>query len=163
MKIAVTSTGPSLDAPVEPRFGRCPWFLVGETDTMQFGTVENSSAALGAGIQTGQTMAKLGVTHVPPAIADPTPFRRSPPQGCRVTGCSGMVRDAIERFRSGSMTASAGANVMHYGMGGTGGNDMSRGGGHGMGGGRGMGELGVAWVAVAVWEWAAVAVVVDAA
>jgi hypothetical protein len=27
MKIAVTSTGPTLDDNVEPRFGRCPYFI----------------------------------------------------------------------------------------------------------------------------------------
>ncbi|NIA08945.1 MAG: dinitrogenase iron-molybdenum cofactor biosynthesis protein, partial [Nitrospiraceae bacterium] len=28
MKIAITSTGPTLDGMVEARFGRCPYFLI---------------------------------------------------------------------------------------------------------------------------------------
>jgi len=35
MRIAVTSTGPSLDAAVDPRFGRCAWFVLVETDVGQ--------------------------------------------------------------------------------------------------------------------------------
>ncbi len=142
MKIAVSATGPSLDAQVEPRFGRCPWFLVGDTDTMHFEAMENPHAALGGGvgIQVGQTMAKLDITHVLTGNCGPNAFQTLSAAGITiVTGCSGMVQDAIEHFRSGSMPASAGANVTdHFGMGGTGGNDMGRGGG--MGGGQGMGR-----------------------
>ncbi len=146
MKIAVTSTGPSLDAQVEPRFGRCPWFLVGETETMQFEAVENTNANLGGGvgIQAGQTMAKMGVTHVLTGNCGPNAHQTLSAAGISiVVGCSGRVRDMIERFKSDRLTASAGANVQdHFGMGGNGGNDMARGGGRGqgMGGGRGMGS-----------------------
>ncbi len=145
MKIAVTSTGPSLDEEVEPRFGRCPWFLVGDTDTMHFEAVENPHASLGGGvgIQAGQTMAKMGVTHVLTGNCGPNAFQTLSAAGITiVTGCSGAVRDVVERFRTGMLPASAGANVTdHFGVGGTGGNNMARGDGRGMGmgGGRGTG------------------------
>jgi len=110
---------------------------------MHFEAVENPHATLGGGvgIQAGQTMAKLGVTHVLTGNCGPNAFQTLSAAGITiVTGCSGLVRDSIERFKSGSMTASAGANVTdHFGMGGTGGNGMGRGSGRGMGGGRGMG------------------------
>jgi len=36
MKIAISATGPSLDDEVESRFGRCPYFIIADPDTMQF-------------------------------------------------------------------------------------------------------------------------------
>jgi predicted Fe-Mo cluster-binding NifX family protein len=53
MKICVSSTGNTLDAPVDPRFGRCRYFLIVDSETMQFEAVPNiaSGAMGGAGIQ----------------------------------------------------------------------------------------------------------------
>ena len=66
MKVAVTATGPSLDAALDPRFGRCPCFVLVETDDMTFETVENGNSSLGggAGIQSARLMAQKGVKAV---------------------------------------------------------------------------------------------------
>jgi len=66
MRVAVSATGPTLDAEVEPRFGRCPYFIIVDPDTMQFEALENSSAmqAGGAGISTGQMIVSKGVQVV---------------------------------------------------------------------------------------------------
>jgi hypothetical protein len=49
MKIAVTATGPELEAKVDPRFGRCPCFLIVETDDLSFEAIENPNVTLGGG------------------------------------------------------------------------------------------------------------------
>ena len=49
MLIAVTSTGDSLDSQVDPRFGRCPYYVIVETDDGSFTAMPNSSAAMGGG------------------------------------------------------------------------------------------------------------------
>lgn len=49
MKIAVTSTGGSLDALVSEKFGRCQYFLIVDSDTMKFEAVSN----LGEQMQSG--------------------------------------------------------------------------------------------------------------
>ena len=36
MKIAITSTGPKLEDKVDPRFGRCRYFILFDTDTNKF-------------------------------------------------------------------------------------------------------------------------------
>jgi len=36
MKVAITSSGNTLDALIDPRFGRCAYFIIVDTDTMQF-------------------------------------------------------------------------------------------------------------------------------
>jgi predicted Fe-Mo cluster-binding NifX family protein len=35
MKVCVTAAGPGLDAPLDPRFGRCAYFVVVEAETME--------------------------------------------------------------------------------------------------------------------------------
>ncbi|MDA3833220.1 MAG: hypothetical protein PF495_07465, partial [Spirochaetales bacterium] len=64
MKIVVTSTGPTLDDMMEARFGRCPYFLIIDLETMKFEALENPNIALGggAGIQSAQLMADKGVS-----------------------------------------------------------------------------------------------------
>ena len=76
MKIAVTSTGPTLDDSVEARFGRCAYFLVVDTDTMQCEPIENPNIALGggAGIQSAQLMSEKGVTTVLTGHCGPNAF-----------------------------------------------------------------------------------------
>jgi len=49
MKIAVTSTGGSMDALVSEQFGRCQYFLMIDSETMKFEAVSN----LGEQMQSG--------------------------------------------------------------------------------------------------------------
>ena len=49
MKIAVSSSGNNLDSRIDPRFGRCAYFVVAETDNMNFEAFDNESIALGGG------------------------------------------------------------------------------------------------------------------
>lgn len=66
MNVAITATEPSLQAKVDPRFGRCPCFLIVDTDTLKFEVVENPNLTLGsgAGIQSAQLMAGKGVKFI---------------------------------------------------------------------------------------------------
>lgn len=161
MKIAVTSTGSDLEAEVDPRFGRCAYFLIVETDDLSFEAVENPNVALGggAGIQSAQMMAEKDVKHVLTGNCGPNAHQTLSAAGIgAIVGCSGSVRQVIEQYKAGQLTAAGDPNVAsHFGMGGAsrGPADpagstgsafspgMGRGGGRGMGmgrgGGRGMG------------------------
>ena len=77
MKIAISATSPTLDAEVDPRFGRCQYFIIADPNTMEFEAVDNSSAmaAGGAGISAGQMIAGKGVQAVLTATAAPMPIR----------------------------------------------------------------------------------------
>jgi len=156
MKIAVTSTGPTLDDNVEARFGRCPYFLIVDTDTMQFEAIENPNIALGggAGIQSAQLMSEKKVTTVLTGNCGPNAFAVFGQAGIQViVGVSGPVRNAVEQFKTGFFSSASGPNVAsHFGMNAatpaptatgqpmTG--PVGQGGamGLGMGGGRGMGR-----------------------
>jgi len=140
MKIAVTSTGPTLDDTVEARFGRCPYFLIIDPDTLEFEPIQNPNIALGggAGIQSAQLMANKGVSVVLTGNCGPNAFQTFGAASVQViTGVNGQVRQAVEQYKSGALSSTTAPNVQsHFGMGVGGG--MGRGGGMGMGQGRGM-------------------------
>ena len=156
MKIAVTSTGPTLDDNVEARFGRCPYFLIIHTDTMQYEAIENPNIALGggAGIQSAQLMSEKSVTTVLTGNCGPNAFSVFGQAGIQViVGVSGPVRNAVEQFKAGALSSASGPSVAsHFGVNAstpdptatgqlmTGPLGQGGGMGLGMGGGRGMGR-----------------------
>ena len=142
MKVAVSASGPSLDASVDPRFGRCAYFVIVDTDTMQFEAIPNSAqyAGGGAGIQAAQTVASKGVQAVLTGNVGPNAYQALSAAGIQiVTGVYGTVREAVMKYKSGELKGVSGPTApMHYGMGGGYGMGMGR--GRGMGMGRGMGR-----------------------
>ena len=142
MKICVTSTGPSLDAPVDPRFGRCQYFVIVDSETMEYEAMPNPSvgASGGAGIQAAQTVAGKGVGAVVTGNLGPNAVQTLTAAGITmVTGASGTVRDAVEQYKSGGLSQTTSPTVPEYsGLGGAG-VGAGAGAGAGMGGGRGRG------------------------
>jgi predicted Fe-Mo cluster-binding NifX family protein len=141
MKIALSATAPVLDAEVDPRFGRCQYFIIVDPQTMQFEALDNSNAMAsgGAGISTAQMIASKGVEVVLTGNCGPNAYQTLSAAGIQViTGVSGRIKDAIEAFKAGKFQSSSQPSVGdHYGMGmGTG---MGRGMGRGMSRGMGMG------------------------
>ncbi|MEA1944208.1 MAG: NifB/NifX family molybdenum-iron cluster-binding protein, partial [Euryarchaeota archaeon] len=140
MKICVTSTGPTIDAPVDPRFGRCQYFVIVDSETMAYEAMPNPSigAPSGAGIQAAQSVANTGAQVVITGTVGPNATATLGAAGIRmVTGASGTVRDAVEQYKSGRLQAAPGApapGIPATGMPGAGmGKGMGRGGGRGMG------------------------------
>ena len=48
MKIAISAMGATLDAEIDPRFGRCQYFIIVDPDTMNFEAL-NNSGGMGSG------------------------------------------------------------------------------------------------------------------
>lgn len=142
MKVAVSSAGEGLDAAVDPRFGRCPYYVIVETETMQSEAVPNMSqyAPSGAGIQAAQTIANKGAKVVLTGNVGPNASQALSSAGIQViTGVTGTVREAVLRHKGGELKSMPAQTGMGYGTGGGLGLGMGRGGGRGMGRGRGMG------------------------
>jgi len=120
MKICITSTGTSLDSSVDPRFGRCPYFIIYNTDGDTFESIENESrqAMGGAGIQAGQVIAAKEVTAVLSGNFGPNAFRVLQAANIKMySGVTGIVKEAIEKYKNGQLTETASSNVQsHYGM-----------------------------------------------
>ena len=144
MKIAITSTGPTLDDAVETRFGRCAYFLIIDPDTMEFEALANPNITLGggAGIQSAQLMADKGVSVVLTGNCGPNAFKTFGAAGIQViTAVNGQVRQAVQQYTAGALADTTPSNVQSQSSPSMGGG-IARGGGmgRGMGGGGGMGR-----------------------
>lgn len=130
MKIAVSATSDNLEAEIDPRFGRCRYFLIVNPDTLEFESIDNFNApAGGAGITAAQMIAGKGVEAVLTGNCGPNAYQVLTPAGIKViTGVNGNVREAVARYKSGAYTAATQANVPdHFGGGGRGGGGFGRG------------------------------------
>jgi predicted Fe-Mo cluster-binding NifX family protein len=118
VKIAVSASGPTLEAAVDPRFGRAPYLLMVDPDTLEFEAVANQinlQAAQGAGIQT----ATLAARHHPAAVltghCGPKAFQTLRAAGIQVVvEVSGPVRQAVVRYRAGQLAPAAGPNATSH-------------------------------------------------
>jgi len=120
MKIAITSSGSDLKSEVDPRFGRCAYFILVETDTDELEAIENTAAQGmgGVGIQSGQIMADREVKTVLTGSCGPNAFQTLQAAGIKViTGVSGTVQEAIDKFKSGDYKTISQADASaHSGM-----------------------------------------------
>jgi len=121
MKVCVSAVAGGLDAQVDPRFGRCPYFLIVDSLTMEFEAVPNtaSGSMSGAGIQAAQTVASKGVKVLITGNVGPNAFQALSAAGIKVvTGAFGTVREAIERYKRGELRETGAPTVGgHFGMG----------------------------------------------
>jgi predicted Fe-Mo cluster-binding NifX family protein len=53
MRVGISATRGDLNSKVDDRFGRCPWFLVVDSDSLEFEAVENRHAEEGMGAGMG--------------------------------------------------------------------------------------------------------------
>jgi len=147
MKVAVSSTGKELTAQLDPRFGRCGYFIIVETDDMSFEAFGNESAALGngAGIQSAAFVSSKGAMAVLTGNCGPKAIQALSAGGLEVfTEQAGTVGDAVEKYKKGSLKSTTEATVSEKSgseITGAMGSAQPRGGGRGMGGGSmGMGR-----------------------
>lgn len=115
MKVAVSTTGDTLAAMVDRRFGRAPGFLVVDLDSgvsEYVANVQNLRAAQGAGIQAAQNVAATGAEVVLTGHCGPKAFRVLTAAGIAVyLDAQGTVAEALERLRSGEWEACEDADV----------------------------------------------------
>lgn len=121
MKMCVTAIANNLDAQVDPRFGRCPYFVIVESETMKFEAIPNLSqnAPSGAGIQAAQTVTSKDAKVLITGNVGPNAFQALSSAGIKiVTGASGTVREVIERYKRGELKETSTPTVRgHHGMG----------------------------------------------
>ncbi len=115
MKLAVTTTGETLGAPLDPRFGRAARFLVYDLDQETFELLDNSqnlTAAQGAGVQAAETVARAGVQGLITGHCGPKAFRVLSAVNIPVYNTdAATVAEALARYRDGELTAASTADV----------------------------------------------------
>ncbi len=102
MKVAVTSSGPGTDASMDDRLGRCPYFVVMDTDDGSIESLPNTAAdsSSGAGTKAMQILLDLGVEVVITGRIGPHASAMLEETGMEgVTGRSGQVGKVLEDFR----------------------------------------------------------------
>jgi len=105
MKLCVTAQGNNLDAPVDPSFGRCRYFLFVDADTLQFEAVENPNvhASGGAGTNSSQLIASRNVDALLTGAVGPNAARVLAAAGVKVvTRIMGTVRGAVAAYITGA-------------------------------------------------------------
>ncbi len=115
MKIAITAEGQDLPSAVDQRFGRAKWILVVDTETGQAEAHDNKlnlNLAQGAGIQTGQNVANLGVEAVLTGNMGPNAFKTLVAANVRVfLAPAKPVEEVIAAFKQGQLQELQQANV----------------------------------------------------
>jgi len=121
MNICVTSEGTTLDSSIDPRFGRCRYFLIVDSESMEFEAVENSGAAQmgGAGIESARLVTEKDVKVVLTGNCGPNAFNTLNAADIEVyVGLQGSIREAVEQYKSGKLKPLQGPSVeSHFGRG----------------------------------------------
>lgn len=115
MKVALTSSGRDLSAPLDPRFGRAAGFLVVDTktgETVYEPNDQNLNAAQGAGIQAAQNVTATGAKAVITGHCGPKAFRILSASNIAVYNTdAATVQEALDLLKAGKLTAADGADV----------------------------------------------------
>ena len=114
MKICVTAQGDNLDSIVDPRFGRCQYFIMLDSETLEFQAIQNPNMESmgGAGIQSAQLVATQKAKTVLTGNVGPNAFQTLQAAKIEVmTGASGSVKEAVEKFNKGGFKPTEGPSV----------------------------------------------------
>ncbi len=99
MIICVTSQGNSVESRVDPRFGRCAYFIFADTSTGKFEAIKNPNieATGGAGPQSAQLVASKGAKKILTGNVGPNAMSTLAAAGIEVvTNVWGSVKEAVD-------------------------------------------------------------------
>ncbi len=120
MKIAFTTSGETLDAPFESRFGRAPKFLVYDLEKETFSVIDNRqnvNASQGAGIQAATTVARAGVACLVTGHCGPKAYKVLSAARIRIFASSAAtVKEALGLFRDEKLVEALSADVEGHWM-----------------------------------------------
>jgi predicted Fe-Mo cluster-binding NifX family protein len=121
MKIAITSRGDSLDSAMDPRFGRCAYFVILDTEAGSvLKAIPNDAATAGggAGVQAAQTVIDEDVEAVVSGNFGPRAFDALSSGGIKLyTVKAETLKEALESFNKGEAELLASASAAaHAGL-----------------------------------------------
>jgi predicted Fe-Mo cluster-binding NifX family protein len=115
MKIAFSTSGESLEAPLDSRFGRAPNFLLYDLESGLARLVDNGvsrASSQGAGIQAADSVARAGAGAVVTGHCGPKAFQVLHAASIRVFTCNAAtVEEALRQYRSGTLVEQSGPDV----------------------------------------------------
>ena len=121
MKVAISSSSAEMSAPLDPRFGRAPYFLVIDLESGAVRAIDNAarqSAGQGAGIQAAKAVVDAGARAVLTGEVGPRALTALQGAGVTVYRFAGVsVRDALEQFKTHALARpprAAAPSVWHW-------------------------------------------------
>ena len=121
MKLLVSATGPDVTAPMDPRFGRAPSFVLIDAETGEWSAYVNpgAGAGQGAGIDAARFAIELGAQAVLTGATGPNAYRTLSAANVTVYAVEGgLVADAVEQWKAGALRgADAATGPSHGGLG----------------------------------------------
>jgi predicted Fe-Mo cluster-binding NifX family protein len=115
VKIAFTTSGETLDAPLDGRFGRASKFILYDLEKDYYEVIDNRqnvNTAQGAGIQAAEAMVRAGAGGIVTGHCGPNAYRALRAAGIAIYSCSeATVAAALEAFRSGALKPMESADV----------------------------------------------------
>ena len=138
MRIVASSLGNDIESMVNPRFGRCDYFLVIDIEKKEIKHVEavkNSGAtqAHGAGIMAAQLVGNLKPDKIITGNIGPNSMGVLQQLDIEIYQASGKIKDAVFQLLDGKLPKLTQTVPGHFGMGQGLGRGMGRGQGRGMG------------------------------
>ena len=108
MKIAISSTGKTLQSEVDARFGRCAYFLIIEIKNKEIKNVkaiENTAKAQmgGAGITSGEIVVKQKVDAIITVNLGPRAFQVLNQFEIKIYQGQGKIKEVIQNFIEGKL------------------------------------------------------------
>ncbi|MEA1925617.1 MAG: NifB/NifX family molybdenum-iron cluster-binding protein [Patescibacteria group bacterium] len=109
MKIAVSSTGKTLENDVDAKFGRCPYFLIVEIENRKIknvNAIENTAKAQmgGAGISAAEIVANEEVEAIITMNLGPRAFSVFEQLEIKIYHGEGKIKDVAQEFIDGKLT-----------------------------------------------------------
>lgn len=98
MKIGVAAMGESLDVQVSGQFGRCPYFVIVDPETLEFEAFSNPAAQMpgGAGPAAVQELVNHGVNTAVAGRIGPKAEQALEAAGIKFSAATGTVREAVQ-------------------------------------------------------------------
>jgi predicted Fe-Mo cluster-binding NifX family protein len=120
MKIAISAKANNMESEVDPRFGRCNFFLLVDTETMEFEAISNQAgqAMGGAGVKAAQLVIDSGAEAVISGNFGPNAFQTLSAANVKLyNGAQGTIKDTVEKYKKGELKESGNSTVPpHFGL-----------------------------------------------
>jgi predicted Fe-Mo cluster-binding NifX family protein len=103
MKVAVSTLDNHLDSLIDPRFGRAAFYLIVDSDSLQYESIPNPNmnALGGAGVQSAQLVINKGVKSVLTGKCGPNAFYVFESAGIEIyEDVQGTAKEALNAFNN---------------------------------------------------------------
>ena len=120
MKIAISTSGQSMDSKLDLRFGRCAYFLIYDTEKEDMRAVANQgqTASGGAGITASQQLIDEKADIIITGSLGPNAFELLEKAEIKAyKGEAVSVRSILEKYKKGELSEIKEAGPSHHGQG----------------------------------------------